>query len=246
MTIIAKNNPKRYDIFMRLSVIIPVYNEERSLEALLEAVAASDAAIEKEIIVVNDGSNDQTPQILERLRDRFSLHIIHKNLNEGKGAAIRSAIPHINGDVAIIQDADLELDPREYSKLLEPFITYNADVVFGSRFQMAGTRRVFPTGRYLANRFLTLFSNLASGLYLTDMETCYKLFRREVIQSFHLKADRFDIEPELVAQTAKGKWNIWELPIHYNPRSRSQGKKIGFTDGLAALWAIIRFNWFDK
>lgn len=228
---------------MKLSIIIPVYNEERSLEALLEAVYAS--PVEKEIIVVNDGSHDKTKEILERLRDRFSLNIIHKNLNEGKGAAIRSAIPHVRGDVAIIQDADLELDPQEYGKLLEPFEKYNADVVFGSRFQMAGIRRVFPTGRYLANRFLTLFSNLASGLYLTDMETCYKLFRREVLQSFKLKANRFDIEPELVAQTAKGNYHVWEVPIHYNPRSRSQGKKIGFKDGVFAIWAIIRFNWLD-
>lgn len=232
---------------MKLSIIIPVYNEERSLEALLEAVHAS--PVEKEIIVVNDGSTDQTQQILERFRDRFSLHIIHKNRNEGKGVAIRSAIPHIHGDVAIIQDADLELDPQEYGKLLEPFEKYGADVVFGSRFQMAGARRVFPTARYLANRFLTLFSNLASGLYLTDMETCYKLFRREVLQSFMLKANRFDIEPELVAQTARMRetkeMRIFEVPITYNPRSRSQGKKIGFKDGIAALWAIIRFNWLN-
>ena len=229
---------------MKLSIIIPVYNEERSLEALLEAVAAS--PVEKEIVVVNDGSYDKTKEILERIRDRFSLYIIHKNRNCGKGAAIRSAIPHITGDVAIIQDADLELDPQEYGKLLEPFEKYGADVVFGSRFQMAGVRRVFPTGRYFANRFLTLFSNLASGLYLTDMETCYKLFRREVLRSFKLKANRFDIEPELVAQTAKGGYQVWEVPIHYNPRSRSQGKKIGFKDGIAAIWAIIRFNWLYK
>lgn len=232
---------------MKLSVIIPVYNEEKSLEALLEAVYAS--PVEKEIIVVNDGSYDKTKEILERFRDRFSLSIIHKNLNEGKGAAIRSAIPRISGDVVIIQDADLELDPREYRKLLEPFDPppggVGADVVFGSRFQMAGVRRVFPTGRYCANRFLTLLSNFASGLYLTDMETCYKLFRREVLQSFKLKADRFDIEPELVAQTAKGGYHVWEVPIHYNPRSRSQGKKIGFKDGIAAIWAIIRYNWLN-
>ncbi len=232
---------------MLLSVIIPVYNEEKSLQALLEAVHAS--PVEKEIIIVNDGSADQTQQILERLRDRFSLHIIHKNRNEGKGAAIRSAIPRIKGEVAIIQDADLELDPQEYSKLLEPFLTYHADVVFGSRFQMAGVRRIFPTGRYLANRFLTIFSNLASGLYLTDMETCYKLFRREVLQSFHLRANRFDIEPELVVQVARLRQirdlRIFEVPITYNPRSRSQGKKIGFRDGMLAIWAIIRFNFFS-
>lgn len=229
---------------MRLSVIIPVYNEEKSLEALLETVHAS--PVDKEIIVVNDGSRDQTKQILEQFKSRFSLHIIHKERNEGKGAAIRSAIPHITGDVVIIQDADLELDPQEYGKLLAPFDPspggMNADVVFGSRFQMAGARRVFPTGRYLANRFLTILSNLASGLYLTDMETCYKLFRREVLQSFDLRANRFDIEPELVAQVAKSQSKVWEVPITYNPRSRSQGKKIGFFDGISAIWAIIRFN----
>ena len=236
---------------MLLSLIIPVYNEERSIEKLLEVVFA--VPIVKELVVVNDCSRDRTKKILQHIEKKYhsspqklpfvkNLVVIHKTVNEGKGAAIRTAVPCVTGDIVTIQDADLELDPNEYPKLMEPFEKNQADIVFGSRFQMAGSRRVFPAGRYLANRFLTLLSNIMSGLYLTDMETCYKVFKREILQSFTLRSSRFGIEPELVAYAARGDWRIFEVPVSYNPRSRKEGKKIGFRDGIMAIGAIIWFN----
>ena len=234
---------------MLISVIIPVYNEERTVEKLVQTVFA--VPIKKEVIIVNDNSTDGTKSILDgiekKLKEKPSLYvkgleIIHKETNEGKGAAIRTALSHISGDIVIIQDADLETDPYEYPKLLEPFEKYGADIAFGSRFQMTGTRRVFRTHRYLTNRFLTMLSNIFSGIYITDMETCYKLFRRDIIQSFKLKSKRFGIEPELTAKAAKGPWKIYEVPITYNPRDRSAGKKINWWDGVKAVLAIIRFN----
>lgn len=236
---------------MTLSIIIPVYNEEKLLKSLLHEVL--DSLIDKEIIIVDDGSSDNTKIVLDSIEDNIKknppphlrqLRVIHKTQNEGKGAAIITAIKEARGDIVIIQDADLELSPKDYPKLLEPFEKFAADIVFGSRFQMAGTRRVFPTVKYLGNRVLTLISNLASGIYLTDMETCYKLFRLEIIQSFNLRSKRFGIEPELTAKSAKGNYKIYEVPIGYNPRTRLEGKKIGWKDGLEALAAIIKYNLF--
>ncbi len=236
---------------MILSVIIPVYNEEAHLEALLAEVFATH--IKKEIIIINDGSSDRTKEVLDAIERDFNksqnptvsaLKIIHKKMNAGKGAAIITGIPSATGDIVIIQDADLELNPKEYDKLLEPFEKMDADIVFGSRFQMAGVRRVFQTPKYLANRLLTILSNMASGIYLTDMETCYKVFKREIIQSFDLDSKRFGIEPELTAKSAKGNYKIYEVPITYNPRSRNEGKKIGWRDGISAIVAIIRYNFF--
>lgn len=241
---------------MLLSLIIPTFDEEHSIEKLLKTVFA--VPVEKEIVVVNDCSRDQTKEILEKVKKEYgaspalfpyvkNIVLIHKTKNEGKGAAIRTGITHTTGDIVMIQDADLELDPHEYPKLLEPFEKRNADIVFGSRFQMANTRRVFPTARYLANRFLTILSNLASGIYLTDMEICYKAFRRELIKSFPLEADRFGIEPELAAYAAKavrtGKI-LYEVPVSYYPRTLAEGKKIGFKDGISAIGAIIKYNFF--
>ncbi|MFC1595098.1 glycosyltransferase family 2 protein [Patescibacteria group bacterium] len=229
---------------MLLSVIIPAYNEERTVETVLKTVLA--VPVEKEVIAVNDKSSDNTGAILDKIKNETSnLLVIHKEKNEGKGAAIKTALAHITGDIVIIQDADLELDPNEYPKLIEPFEKHNADIVFGSRFQMAGSRRVFKTHRYLANRILTVFSNLMSGMYITDMETCYKLFKREIIMSFDIESKRFGIEPELTAKAAKGNWRFYEVPVTYNPRTHLQGKKIGIKDGLTAIYDIIRFNLFE-
>lgn len=239
---------------MLLSLIVPAYNEEKTIEKLLEKVFA--VPVEKEVVVINDCSRDGTKTILEKIEKKIAqsnhkfvkkLTIIHKPKNEGKGAAIRTGIKYITGDIVTIQDADLELDPHEYPRLLEPFEKYNADIVFGSRFQIAGTRRVFPRKNYFPNRVLTTFSNLLSGIQLTDMEVCYKAFRRELIVSFNLEADRFGIEPELAAYAAKavraGKI-MYEIPVTYNPRSNEQGKKIGIKDGIKALWEIVKYNLF--
>ena len=239
---------------MVLSVIIPVYNEERSVEAILHKVFS--VVPRKEVIVINDCSSDRTKERINAVEAQFrakpeafpymqNFRVVHKERNEGKGAAIRTAVPLATGDVVLIQDADLEVNPDEYPRLLEPFEIHKADIVFGSRFQMAGTRRVFKTHRYLANRFLTILSNLLSGMYITDMETCYKVFRREVIQSFTLKSDRFGIEPELAAYAAKSRSIIYEVPISYTPRDHSQGKKLKWWDGVKAILAIIRFNLFS-
>ena len=219
------------------------------MELLLHEVF--DTPFQKEVIIINDGSRDGTKNVLEKIERDFQknpvphverLRVIHKEKNAGKGAAIITGVKEATGDIIVIQDADLELSPKEYAKLLEPFEKYEADIVFGSRFQMAGTRRVFTTTKYLANRLLTIASNIFSGIYLTDMETCYKLFKREVIQSFDLRSNRFGIEPELTAKAAKGKYKIYEVPITYNPRSHSEGKKIGWKDGLEALAAIVKYN----
>ncbi len=239
-----------------LSVIIPAYNEITSIEITLRTVAVSPPL--KEIIVVNDGSSDGTKEAIEKMREEFAqekpsnlkdLKAIHKEKNAGKGAAIRSALKEVVGEIVLIQDADLELDPYEYPRLLDPFEKLGADVVFGSRFRREGVMRVHETKHFLGNKFLTWVSNFCTGLYLTDMETCYKVFKRELISSFNLRSNRFGIEPELTAKAAKAvkkkRLNFFEVPISYRPRTYAEGKKIGVKDGLVALWAIIYFNFFD-
>ena len=238
---------------MILSVIIPVYNEEKSLGESLAQVFQT--PVDKEIIIINDGSTDGSEVILKEVEEKFknkilpasvkSLKVIQKIENSGKGSCVITGVDLATGDIVIIQDADLELDPQEYTKLLLPFTKDNADIVFGSRFLDSGkAKMVVPTVRYLANKFLTFLSNILSGLYVTDEASCYKLFKREIIQSFDLKAKRFGIEPELVAKSAKKDYVIFEVPISYNPRNHSAGKKIGFKDGLEAIVEIIRFNLF--
>jgi glycosyltransferase involved in cell wall biosynthesis len=237
---------------MLLSIIIPAYNEEKTIEKLLDKVFA--VPVKKEVVVVNDGSTDGTKKILTKITKRLKgtlpsaqledFKVITVSQNKGKGFAIRTAVKSVSGDIVIIQDADLELDPSEYPKLLQPFETQDADIVFGSRFQMSGTRHVFRSGRYLVNRILTLFSNLLSGLYLTDMATCYKVWKTEIIKSFDLKSDGFAIDPELTAKAAKGRYKIYEVPISYTPRTWSDGKKIGFKAGFEHLCAIVWFNLF--
>jgi len=239
-----------------LSVIVPAYNEAASIEQSLKVVFAVKPL--KEVIVVNDASTDKTKEILERIQEEVAnnkpamlkeLRIVHKPHNEGKGAAIRTAVPLVTGDIVLIQDADLELDPNEYPKLLEPFEKLGASVVFGSRFRREGIMRVHNTIHFLGNKVLTWFSNLFTGFYITDMETCYKVFKREVIQSFPLKSNRFGIEPELTARVAKAvrkqRLEFYEVPISYRPRTYAEGKKIGIMDGLTALFSIVYFNWFE-
>lgn len=211
--------------------------------------------VNKEVILVNDGSLDNTKNILEKISNQFnknkpknvqSFRVINNSENKGKGYAIRAALKMVSGNIVIIQDADLELDPDEYPKLLEPFQKNGADIVFGSRFQMSGTRLIFHSGRYLVNRILTLCSNIFSGIYLTDMATCYKVWKAEIIKSFDLKSDGFAIDPELTARAARGKYKIYEVPISYTPRTYSEGKKIGVKAGIEHLWAIFWFNTFGR
>lgn len=239
-----------------LSVIIPAYNEEMTIRETLKKV--SEVFPYKEIIVVNDGSRDNTKNIILKIKKELEeqksenlkeIKFVDKQKNEGKGAAIRIGLKEVSGDIVLIQDADLELNPEEYPKLLEPFYKYGADVVFGSRFRREGVMRVHRTAHFLGNKFLTWFSNFLSGLYITDMETCYKAVRSDLLKSFILKSSRFGIEPELTAKIARAvknkRLNFYEVPVSYNPRVYAEGKKIRPKDGLYAIAAIIWFNLFD-
>lgn len=238
---------------MILSVIIPAYNEESSIKEILRQVF--DVPVMKEVIVVNDASKDKTKEILNQFESEYkdgknrsphvkNIKVIHKETNQGKGAAIRTGLDYVDGDIVVIQDADLEMDPKEYPKLIEPFNLWGADVVFGSRFRMEGPKRIFRFWHYMINRGFTIFSNMLSDLKLTDMWTCYKVFRTPVLKSFTIESNRFGFEPEMVAKVAKGDFAIYEVSVTYKARSWSQGKKIGFKDGIEAIWVIIKYNLF--
>jgi glycosyltransferase involved in cell wall biosynthesis len=228
---------------MKLSVVIPVFNECQTIERLLDLVAASPVK-EKEIIVVDDFSRDGTRELLPGLAGKYAKLILHEK-NLGKGAAIRSGLKETSGDVVIIQDADLEYDPQDYAKLLEPIETGQADVVYGSRFlNKDGFRHAPLRLNRLANRGLTLFSNLLSGFRLSDMETCYKMMRRDIVAKIVIEENRFGFEPEITAKLAKLKIRILEIPISYSGRTHDEGKKIGWGDGFRTLYAIVKYNLF--
>ena len=231
--------------FHTISILIPVFNEVQTVEEILRRVRAADASgLAKEIILVDDASNDGTADILKRLTGTPGLKLYSHPVNCGKGAAIRTCLQHATGDIFLIQDADLEYDPADYPKLIKPILDGRADVVYGSRFS-GGTHRVLLFWHFMANRFLTLLSNMLCNLNLTDMETCYKVFRRECVKDMKLTADRFGIEPELTAKLARRRYRFYETDINYAGRDYTEGKKIGWKDGLAALWFIFRYRFFD-
>lgn len=246
---------------LTVSIIIPVYNERAYIEEVLLRVQAVD--LEKEVLVIDDGSTDGTRELLRDFESAQSagqreiavqngrvllplenIRFLFQEHNCGKGAALRRGFEMANGDVLLVQDADLEYDPRDYEKLLEPIFDGRADVVYGSRF-LGGPQRVHYFWHYAGNKLLTLLSDMLTNLKLTDMETCYKVFRREVVQSIHLKSDRFGFEPECTAKVARGNWRVYEVPISYAGRTYAEGKKITWRDGLTTLWCILRYNLFD-
>ena len=224
-----------------ISVVIPVFNERDTISILLDKVRAT--PFDKEIIVVDDGSTDGTRDVLAKEAERGVRVILHE-VNQGKGAALRTGFRHVQGDIVIVQDADLEYNPAEYPHLLEPILDGRADVVYGSRF-LGGPHRVLYFWHYVGNRFLTLLSNMTTNLNLTDMETCYKVFKTEILQRIELRSDRFGFEVEFTAKVAKLRCRIYETPISYSGRSYLEGKKIGWRDGIAALIHIVRYRFWD-
>lgn len=227
---------------MKISVVIPAYNEVKTIGEMISRVKKS--AFEKEIIIVDDGSTDGTREFLRKNQDQENLKVFYHDFNKGKGASLRTGFKYVSGDIVVIQDADLEYDPGEYSKLLGPILDGRADVVYGSRF-LGGPHRVLFFWHYVGNKFLTLLSNALTNINLTDMETCYKVFRRQVLEAINLKSNRFGFEPEFTAKVARKGFRIYEVPVSYSGRSYSEGKKITWKDGLWAFFVIIWYRVFD-
>jgi glycosyltransferase involved in cell wall biosynthesis len=226
-----------------LSIIVPVFNENKTLLPLLEKVQSVKLrGLQKQIIVVDDGSADGTREILKKLK-KPNIEIYYHEKNQGKGAAIRTAIPHTKGDYVVVQDADLEYDPADYEKLLGPLLEGHADVVYGSRFM--GTHQAFVFTHYLGNIFLSAVTTVLYGTVLTDMETCYKVFKGDILRSLTLRSNRFEFEPEVTAKLLKKNYKIFEMPISYRGRGFSEGKKITWRDGFTALWCLFRYRFSD-
>ena len=229
---------------MKLTVVIPVYNEVHTLLHLIDRV--QEVAVDKDIVLVDDCSTDGTRDLLRSTTFPANVRVLYHERNQGKGAALRTGFAAATGDVVLIQDADLEYDPREYPKLLKPIEEGRADVVFGSRFAGGETHRVLYFWHFMGNKFLTLCSNAFTNLNITDMETCYKVFRREVLQKITVEENRFGFEPEITAKIAKLRVRIYEVGISYDGRTYEEGKKIGWKDGVRAIYCILKYNLFDR
>ena len=225
----------------KLSIVIPVYNEKSTIDEIVKRVQNVD--FEKEIIIVDDCSSDGTSDKIDKISGNNIKKLFHDK-NKGKGASLRTGFQHVTGDIVIIQDADLEYNPNEYSNLIEPIVDGRADVVYGSRF-LGGPHRVDFFWHYVGNKILTTLSNILTNLILTDMETCYKVFKAEIIKDIKIRSNRFGFEPEITAKLAKRKCVIYEVPISYSGRDYDEGKKIGWKDGVVALYCIVRFKLFD-
>jgi glycosyltransferase involved in cell wall biosynthesis len=234
----------------KLSVVLPVYNEKNTICEIVERVLRSDISIEKELVIVDDYSQDGTREMLSQIQRQMeqaygaTIEVVLHDRNRGKGAALRTGFKHATGDIILVQDADFEYDPRDYPSLLEPILEGKADVVFGNRFH-GGAHRVLYFWHYVTNVALTFFCNLLTNLNLTDMEVGYKVFRREVLDAITLKTDRFGFEPEVTIKVSQLNVRIYEVPIMYHGRTYEEGKKITWRDGVAAVWHILRFRFFD-
>lgn len=225
---------------MKLSVVVPVYNERATIQEIVQRIQA--VPLEKEIILVDDFSTDGTREKLEQLCREAAVKVFYHDRNRGKGAALRTGFAQIEGDVVIVQDADLEYNPAEYPKLLKPILDGRADVVFGSRFASGESHRVLYFWHYVGNKLLTLLCNMFTNLNLTDMETCYKVFRREILEKVTIHENRFGFEPEITTKVARLGCRIYEVGISYAGRTYSEGKKIGWKDGVRAAWCILKYN----
>ncbi len=225
---------------MKLSVVIPVFNERATIRELITKVRA--VTLNKEIIVVDDCSTDGTRLELEAFQGDPGIRVLHHDINQGKGAALQTGFAHAAGDIVLIQDADLEYDPEDYFKLIEPIESGRADVVFGSRFVGASSHRVLYFWHFMGNKFLTFLSNCFTNLNLTDMEVCYKVFRREILQRISIQEKRFGFEPEITAKVAATRCRVYEVGVSYYGRTYNEGKKIGWKDGVRAIWCIVKYG----
>jgi len=234
---------------MKLSIIIPIYNEDKTLAKLIKRVkkATLPKGVTREIIAVNDASSDATAEKLAKIKN---IKVKEHKINKGKGAAIRTGLRNVKGDIILIQDADLEYDPNDYSKLLDPILKGKADVVYGTRLKnyplrIVGQKRTPLVLHYVGNKFLTILTNVLYGEALTDMETCYKVFKKEVVKGMKLNANRFDFEPEITAKILKRKHKIYEVPIEVKPRGYDEGKKISWKDGFIAVWTLLKYRFTE-
>jgi len=231
------------DAFKKVTIVMPAYNEQDTIREIADRVLSVEVGLEKELVIVDDFSKDKTREILAAFRDPRIKVVLHPE-NRGKGAALRTGFAEATGDIVLVQDADLEYDPREYPALLAPILDGRADVVYGSRF-LGGPHRVLLFWHSVGNRMLTTFCNMLSNLNLTDMETCYKVFKKSVLSRVQLKSDRFGFEPEVTLKVAALRCRIYEVPISYAGRDYTEGKKIGWKDGLAAFYHMLRYKFFD-